>query len=87
MIVVYVEVWPNGDQSKARPIGSLGFKNVTKDGDLLDSYVYEMDEAPNPVLHIPQLTRASTIVGHNRNQSVWKLIRRAIDHVFSPIIT
>lgn len=87
MIVIYVELWPGGDQSKARPIGSMGIASVTEPGDLLDNYVVEVDEAPNPTLNIEQLQTKVRVQGHNRNQSVWKLIRRAIDGVFPPIVT
>jgi hypothetical protein len=86
VIVVYVELWPGGDQSRAKPIGSLGIANETNLS-LLSNYRFEMDGIGNPALNIEPLKATGEIVGHNRNQSVWKLIRRAIDEVFPPIKT
>lgn len=87
MIVVYVEHWPNGDQEKARPVGSLGIHDISMPGELLKTYSFEMDEAPNPALNIEQLQKKGQILAYNRNQSVWKLIRRAIDTIFPPLVT
>jgi hypothetical protein len=87
MLVVYVEMWPGGDQSKAYPLGSLAVSNVTQPGDLLDNYQFEIDEAAAPQVGIERLEKKGVILAHNRRQSVWKLIRRAIDTVFPPIIT
>lgn len=86
MIVVYVEMWPGGDGSRAQPLGSLAIANESNLS-LLSNYSFEIDEAPNPALGIEQLQRKGVITGHNQNQSVWKLIRRAIDAAFPPLIT
>ena len=87
MIVVYAEMWPGGDQAKAYPLGSLAIANQTQPGDLLDNYAFEIDEAPAPELGIEQLKKQGKVLAHNRRQSVWKLIRRAIDAAFPPLIT
>jgi hypothetical protein len=55
-------------------------------GDLLDSYRFEIDEAGAPQLNIEQLRMEGQVLGHNRNQSMWKLVRRVIDTVFPPVI-
>lgn len=86
MIVVVVELWPHGDESKARPLGSLALANVTQPGDLLDSYRMEMDEAGHAALGIPPLKKVDLIQGHNRKQSVWKLVKRAIDKAFPQLV-
>ena len=86
MIVVFVELWPGGDAERRVPLGSLGIANESNLA-LLSNYSYEIDEAPQPRLKVDQLKKQGQVVGHNRNQSVWKLIRRVIDDVFPPIKT
>jgi hypothetical protein len=87
MIVVYVEEWPDGDQERANPLGSLALHDITKPGDLLGNFAYEIDEAPNPSLGVPQLRKTGQVPGHNHRQSVWRLVRRAIDSVWPPLVT
>lgn len=85
MIVAFVEVWPGGDQDKAVPLGSIGIHPTTQPGDLLQNFNFELDEAPHTGLE--PLKKTGVILGHNPKQSVWKLVRRAIDGVFPNIIT
>lgn len=85
MIVVYVELWPGGDQDRAQPIGSLAIANESNLS-LLSNYSFEIDEAPAPALGVEPLKKQGQVLGHNRRQSVWKLIRRAIDAAFPPLV-
>lgn len=81
MIVVFAEIWPGGDESQARPLGSIGIANES-DLNLLSDYSFTLDEAGNANLNIPETQVRGLVQGHNRNQSVWKLVRKVIDAAF-----
>jgi hypothetical protein len=87
VIVIFAEYWPNGQQDQAVPLGSLGLHDQTQPGDLLGTFVYEIDEAPQPNLNVDQLSRAGTVIGVNRKQSVWKIVKKTLETVFPNIVT
>lgn len=88
MIVVYVEEWPDNTPATARPIGSMALTKTYRAPDmLLDTYQLEIDEAPNQIRGVDQLQQRTIVYGVNSKQSVWKLIRRAIDAAFPSLVS
>ena len=77
MISVSVELVPGGYAPLKRTIGTLRIANVS---DLSQISDYEVDflEAANPLCGTPARIARIRVEGHERAQSVWVLIARAI---------
>jgi len=76
MLVVTVEIWPGGDEYTKRTISTMHIANVTDLRDVSDyKYVIKEDKGfvESPV------NGSGTIKGHYRKQTVWELIRKAIN--------
>ena len=68
MLVVKVEVWPGGDESRAREIGRMDVGNVSDLAEESD-YVYRVDGG-----------EWADGVHHQRSKGAWVLVRRVLDH-------
>jgi hypothetical protein len=71
MIYVRVELWPFGQKEKAKVIGEMTVSNYGGTEELSD---YEVEATDNRGTGF-----TSCIVGHDRSQSIWALIKRAIE--------
>lgn len=80
MLRITVELIPWGEESKKKTIAQAEIWNTldrTKEG---YSYGYKIEEGPGNPYSIEN--QGGTVIGHNRNSSVWKLINRVIEDVF-----
>ena len=71
MIYVRVELWPYGIKDKARLIGEMTVGNIGGTDEIGD---YEVDAKDNRGTGF-----TCVIVGHDRKQSIWALIRKALE--------
>jgi hypothetical protein len=71
MLVLRLEMWPEGDRSKARVLGVLRVSNV---GGGLDEgdYQVELDELE------AKETRSAQVTGWMRGRSAWALVFEAL---------
>lgn len=73
MLVIKVEVWPNGRESGAREIARAGAANVSDMAELSDYQVVRVDERGE---------RADAwVVGHRREDGPWPLVAAAASAV------
>jgi hypothetical protein len=77
MISVTVELIPGGYAPLKRTIGTLRIANVSELSPVSD-YEVGILEAANPLCGTPARIARIRIEGHERAQSVWVLIARAI---------
>ncbi len=78
MIKVIVELIPKGRHGFRRTIASMRISNIG-DGTERSDYDVEVQEALNPLSGTPSRTASMRVLGHQRDQSVWKLIGAAIE--------
>jgi hypothetical protein len=77
VIVITVELVSGGSEIRRRTIGSLRIANVTNLATISD-YSVEALEAANALADTPPRIAGCRVESHDRNQSVWVLIGRAI---------
>jgi len=77
MIAVTVEILPGGSDARRRTIGMLRIANLSNLA-TVSSYSVDALESANPVAGSTARIAACTIEHHDRRQSVWKLIARAL---------
>ncbi len=78
MIRITIELLPGGYQDPARrPIGMMHIGNIT---DLADRSDYDITlmEAANPLIQSPPRMTNFILRNHDRNSSVWMLVRAAL---------
>jgi hypothetical protein len=68
MLVVKIELWPHGQEDKAKEIGRMRIANIKGDRDIAD-YQVVMDGQQGQVL------------GHARSLPVWCLVNRALSEL------
>jgi hypothetical protein len=69
MLVVRVELWPDGDGTRARQVGLAGLANVSELADASDYVGVLTDDCG--------VDRAVMIRGHSRAAGFWPLLARA----------
>lgn len=92
VIVVKVEMWPNGDENKMYPLGRMYIANLETTsnadpsrGDYLAAVCRRgTDAVPHPIDKMgPQATRGARIVDYPRlAYNMWRLIARALQGCF-----
>ncbi len=76
MIVVFVEVWPKGNQSKAKTLGMAMVKNDATGSNTHGNYRVELVGKTN------RYRRQAVVADFPRkSRSVWELLRRALNNV------
>jgi len=77
MIKVTIEIIPGGYAEGRRTIGLMHIANIS---DLARRSDYRVDlaEGENPLAGTKSFTCTVYVRGHDRNQSVWSLIEKAI---------
>lgn len=75
MIVVKIELWPQGRPTHAREIGRAFFTNISKDKDNI--YQVRVDAESAPHLDIQSISDDFVLEGHSRESNVLSLIGRA----------
>lgn len=71
MIYVRVELWPFGQKEKARVIGEMTVGNIGGTDEVSDYQVKATDDRGTGFKGL--------IFGHDRNQSIWALLRKALE--------
>ena len=75
MLQITVEIWPGGDQTRARAVAIANVANVTDLGDVSD-YALSVTEGHNPVTNTPPWTQRGHLFQHDRRTSVWALVAK-----------
>lgn len=76
MLRLTVELVPGGYAPATRTIASMRIANVSDLADVSD-YVVEAMEGANRLTGDPARHMTCEVIGHDRRQSVWKLVERA----------
>jgi hypothetical protein len=79
MLIVNVELVPRGISSLRRSIGTIQIANVG--GEDFCSYDVIATEAANPLTRTPARTAEIILVGHDRRQSVFRLLQAAAEEL------
>jgi hypothetical protein len=77
MLKVTVELLPGGATFLRRTLATMSVANVSNLADV-SNYDITVIEAANPLTGAPARMHALVVDGHERKQSVWKLIARAV---------
>jgi hypothetical protein len=80
MLRVIVELVPGGLERLQRTIASMTIGNISNLVEVSD-YSVNMTEGANPLTGARSRNLKFTVRSHSREQSVWKLIQRAIDEI------
>lgn len=72
MLVVKVEVWPGGDESRAREIERLYAGNISSLADVSD-YIYRFGDRDW------MDGNSAHVFGHRRSDGAWELVRRILE--------
>jgi hypothetical protein len=75
MLRIVVELVPGGNEPQKREIARATLSNITL-SDVSD-YLIDVRERANPVAGTDAWNARGTIHGHDRRQSVWRLVARA----------
>ncbi len=76
MIVVKVEIWPDGDEHKKRGVSRVNIWNISSDKEAnLQNYQYAVVE---PDAFDGNTLRHGKVKNHNWKQSVWELIKEMV---------
>ena len=78
MLVVKIEVWPGGDVTRQFEIGRITGANISNLADTSD-YSFAVEQRGEPRLGVPEVYEQFLIEGHERNQSVYELLRKVLD--------
>lgn len=77
MLVVTVELWPFGNESRKVEIARGEIWNKGNGGQVTD-YGASFFEDQNDRLNIPKLYVHADVDAHDRKQTVWSLVRKAL---------
>ncbi len=77
MLVLRLEMWPEGNQAKARPLGVLRINNVGGDHDE-GNYHVELDAGDVKEM------RVATVRNWVRSRNAWALVYEALAHLGAP---
>ena len=75
MLRVTVELWPGGDETRARPLAVANVANVSHLADLSD-YSVSVSEGYNPLANTRAWSQRGHVNQHDRKTSVWVLIAK-----------
>jgi hypothetical protein len=75
MLRVTVEIWPGGDETRARVLATADVGNVS---DLAETSDYDVSvtEGRNPLTNTPPWSRRGHVFQHERRTSVWVLVAK-----------
>lgn len=71
MLVARLEIWPGGNQHKARHLGTLRISNMGGDGDVFD-YAVELDVEEHEEMHV------TSVRGWVGLRDAWALVHEAL---------
>lgn len=77
MIVVRVELWPKGDQQRARLLGLMRIANDGSGSEALGNYHVTIDKSPEYAKR-PGIYRRGRVQGFRRRLGPWPLLQAAL---------
>lgn len=80
MLVIDIHLVPGGFDPMKRTIGTLRIGNISDLSDISDYRIVGM-EAANPLTNTPSRIAECVLQGHDRRQSVWRLLKAAADRI------
>jgi hypothetical protein len=84
MIAVQVELWPLGSGEDRKIIAGMVIENRGLDESRLSyRYAAELHHTGDPVLQISAGEQSVEIVGHDRRDTIWKLIHRVLSEALA----
>lgn len=75
MLRVTVEIWPGGDETRARVLATADVGNVSDLAETSD-YGVRVTEGHNPLTNTPTWSRSGYVFQHDRRTSVWALVAK-----------
>lgn len=78
MLVVTIDLFPGGNPQRRRTVGTLHIANASDLSEVSD-YRIEATQAFNPVTGSRAGIGSCEVIGHNRRQSIWKLLAKAAE--------
>jgi hypothetical protein len=75
MLRVTVEIWPGGDETRARSLAIANIANISDLADVSD-YAVVVSEGHNPIANTPPWSQRGHVFQHDRRTSVWALIAK-----------
>lgn len=82
MLVLKVELWPDGEKVGRRTIGAVEIGNLSDLAPVSDYVVRVMTGAES---WEGVRGREAFVYGHDRSRSIWELIRRAMEAALDPV--
>lgn len=77
MIVVSIELWPHGDQAKARPLGVALITNDGTGNKVTGNYNVKLSHS-GKYIEKPGVYKTGTVKNHRRSLSVYHLAYKAL---------
>jgi hypothetical protein len=77
MLVLKLEIWPKGDETKARVVGEATLSNVGGD-ELAGDYEFEIEETAFGAM--PARASKGHIYHHTRARGAWRLVHRMLSY-------
>ena len=75
MLRITVELWPGGDETRARPLAIANVANVSHLADVSD-YMVRVTEGYNPLTATRPWSQRWHVYQHDRKTSVWALVAK-----------
>ena len=75
MLRITAEIWPGGDETRARKVAIANVANLSDLGEVSD-YAVLAAEGYNPVGNTPPWSQRGSVLHHDRRTSVWALIAK-----------
>jgi hypothetical protein len=72
---INVEIWPNGDKTRAHSVAIANIANVSDLADVSD-YAVGVTEGHNPLTNTPTWSQRGHVYQHDRRASVWALVAK-----------
>jgi hypothetical protein len=75
MLRITVEIWPSGDETRARKVAIANVANLSDLADVSD-YAVSVTEGHNPITNTPPWSQRGRGFQHDRRTSVWALVAK-----------
>lgn len=78
MMVVRIEIWPDGDESDCFEIGRMEVSNISGLAEVSDYHAHIVQRATFS-LNVNALEKTVLVQGHPRRNGAWALVRRVLE--------
>jgi hypothetical protein len=75
LLRITVEIWPGGDNTRARAVATASVANLSDLADVSD-YAVSVTEGHNPVTNTPPWSQRGYVFQHDRRTSAWALVAK-----------